>query len=216
MHILEAENIIFETRHLRVLDNVYVRVETGSVTGILGRNGSGKSCLMKVAAGILGYECASVRVNGLAVVTPYLKKGLVNYLPQEHFVPKRLKVAEAFRMYGVPMEVVSQKLKEIKLNSKEPIGNLSSGEIRLIETLMVLLSPTKFSFLDEPFSYLMPLHIEFLTAMINQEKQKKGILISDHMYRDIVALSDRLYMVSNGKLYTVSNVEDLADYGYIR
>jgi ABC-type lipopolysaccharide export system ATPase subunit len=70
--------------------------------------------------------------------------------------------------------------------------------------------------LDEPFSHLMPIHIETMIEILVEEKQHKGILITDHLYEPIVNCADRLYALSNGKTHLVKKMEDLERLGYIR
>jgi len=85
----------------------------------------------------------------------------------------------------------------------------------LIETLLILFSPAPFCILDEPFTGLMPVQIEKLKNIIGRARVKKGIIISDHMHRHVTELSDRLYLLANGKTYEVNERERLVELGYL-
>jgi lipopolysaccharide export system ATP-binding protein len=84
-NMLEFDSLYLEFGHHRVLQDVYVKCETGEVVGIIGRNGSGKSCLMKIVFGSMKAYMQSVRINGEYVTGSNIRKGLINYLPQESF-----------------------------------------------------------------------------------------------------------------------------------
>ncbi len=82
--------------------------------------------------------------------------------------------------------------------------NLSGGEQRIIEIYAILASNTKFCMLDEPFSQVMPIYIGTIKSLIVREKQNKGIIITDHLYKHIIDICDNLYVISNGETYLES------------
>ena len=69
--------------------------------------------------------------------------------------------------------------------------------------------------LDEPFSHVMPVYIETIKRLIVREKEKKGIIVTDHLYQNIIDISDSLYVISDGKTYLTKSVQDLETLGYI-
>jgi len=95
------------------------------------------------------------------------------------------------------------------------IKDLSGGERRLINIYIISRSPSQFVLLDEPFSHLSPLQIEKVKALLTEEKQNKGILITDHLYQDILDISDRLYVLLDGRTRPAKGTEDLETFGYI-
>jgi len=96
------------------------------------------------------------------------------------------------------------------------IGELSGGEQRILECFVILRSRTQFVLLDEPFSQISPLHVETLQTLIRQEKMAKGILLTDHMYRHVTGIADRLYVMTDGQAYPCANDEELVRRGYLR
>src|SRR3712207_1460386 len=94
-HTLEADSIHLELKGRTILSNIYIRCETGSITGLLGRNGEGKSCLMRIIHGTLAAE-KSVRIDGRAVYEAYKSPDMLRYLPQFRFIPPSLSVASIF------------------------------------------------------------------------------------------------------------------------
>ena len=93
---------------------------------------------------------------------------------------------------------------------------MSGGEQRILECFVILRSRTQFVLLDEPFSQIAPLHVETLQTLIRQEKMAKGILLTDHMYRHVTGIADRLYVMADGQAYPCANDEELVRRGYLR
>ena len=94
-------------------------------------------------------------------------------------------------------------------------GEKATGEQRILECFIILRSPARFILLDEPFSQIAPLHVATLQTLIRQEKATKGILLTDHMYRHVTGIADRLYVMADGQAYPCENDEDLVRRGYL-
>lgn len=215
---LEADSIWLEYDNRRILQNIYLQVPKGQITGLLGRNGCGKSTLLEVIYGIRTAQNRSVRIDGMFYDKVYKHRNRVAYLPQKAFVPGHLRVKEAFALYQSDLAAVSLVFPAITDLLSYRIGQLSDGQQRLVETLLVITSPATFLLLDEPFSNVMPLHIEFLRQLLLLVKVRKGILITDHFYQDILQISDQVYFLStNGHTVPLKHPEaDLRELGYIR
>ncbi|MGV3559970.1 ATP-binding cassette domain-containing protein [Larkinella arboricola] len=215
--LLEADGIWLQFGGRKILQSVYVNLQVGRITGLLGRNGCGKSCLLRSIMGLMPTETQSVRANGRYVAKAYQQPGLIRYLPQHPFVPSTLTVQAAFGWYGVDINEIADEYPTTYGFRHQKIGWLSGGEKRLTEILLVLKSTTDFVLLDEPFSHLMPLQIEQVLQTIRQESTRKGILLSDHLYRHVLDLSDSIYYLNMGGRTILLNApeQDLKDMGYI-
>jgi lipopolysaccharide export system ATP-binding protein len=214
---LEADGIWLQFGGRKILQSIYIKLQIGHITGLLGRNGCGKSCLLKSMMGLMPTETQSIRVDGHYVEKPHQQPGLIRYLPQHPFVPPSLTVQAAFNWYGVNLDEIAGEFPKIYDLKHQRIGRLSGGEKRLAEILLILKSDTAFVLLDEPFSHLMPIQIEQLQATIRQESRRKGILLSDHLYRSVLDLSDSVYFLNTGGRTIRLNApeQDLKDMGYL-
>ena len=211
-HILEADSIWLNFGERMVLKSIYLKIETGEIVGLLGRNGCGKSCLLRSIFGTQTTENKSVRIDKQYIEKPYQESGVLRYLSQKNFVPSSMRVKTALEYYGVNLPDVYSSYTSQNLR----FGELSGGERRFLETLMIVFSPVKFILLDEPFSNISPLRVEELVTILHQQKQNKGIIITDHLYREVLNHSNRLYLLSDGALTALKNPkQDLIDRGYL-
>jgi len=214
-NILEFDSLTLSFDGLKILSSIYMQCQQGEVVGLLGRNGSGKSSLMKVVFGTLDAEYKSVRVNGVSIHGNYDQKRIIAFLPQDKLIPSYVSLRTAFRLFEIDIDEIISVAPAIKEFFNFKSQELSGGSLRLIEALLILYSPAPFCILDEPFTGLMPVHIETLKNIISKSKDRKGIIISDHMHRHVTELSDRLYLLTNGKTYEVKERERLVELGYL-
>jgi len=214
-HILEADSIQLEFSGRKILSDIYFKAETGKITGLLGRNGAGKSCLMKIVYGSM--ECEkSVRFDNRSQPEAFKYPALLLYLPQFNFIPKSLTAKQVFRHFQLDFSLFESRFPECRDYFKQPVGKLSGGGQRLIELYVIAVSPSQFAMLDEPFSHLSPMQIEKVKLLLQEEKQNKGFLITDHLYEHITGISDHLYILANGKTHLAKNVHDIERWGYVR
>lgn len=216
IHTLEVDSVILDFHSKRVLQDVYMKSETGKVSGLLGRNGTGKSCLMKIIYGELIPNDKSIRLNGNSINDGYRYPKDIRYLPQGRFMPVSLTIKRIFKDFELDFLDFINEFPEFEKFYATKFTNLSGGEQRIVEIYSILASKTKFCMLDEPFSQVMPLHIEIIKKLILREKKNKGIIITDHLYKYILEICDNLYVINNGKTYLTKSLHDLESLGYVR
>jgi len=216
IHTLEIDSVILDFGTKKVLQNVYLKSETGKITGLLGRNGTGKSCLMNIIYGELIPNDKSIRLNGKSFIDNKRFPEDIRYLPQFSFIPKSFKIKNIFSDFELEFVDFITIFPEFKQFYNVKLGNLSGGERRIIEIYSILASKTKFCMLDEPFSQVMPIYIDSIKKLIVREKQNKGIIITDHLYKHIVDICDDLYVINNGQVYLTKEIQDLEKYEYVR
>lgn len=211
---LEIDSVILEFGLRRVLQDIYLRCETGKVTGLLGRNGAGKTCLMNIIYGQLTPNDYSVRLNGKSLIAPSRTPSEIMYLPQFGFIPKSLKVSRIFKDFDLDFSEFMIEFPEFEKYYRASFQKLSGGEQRIVEIYIIIASKTKFCLLDEPFSQVMPKHVDSIQKLIVKEKETKGILITDHLYEHVLDISDDLYVLTEGKTQLTNSMEDIVTLGY--
>jgi ABC-2 type transport system ATP-binding protein len=213
--IIEIDNVELYFKDKRILNGVYLKAETGKITGILGSNGCGKSCLLNIAFGSLKSKYKLVRLDGKPILKPLYQTKMVGFLPQHHFVPNNIKLHAAFYLYKVDWNDFVETFETFTPFKNFCFNKLSGGERRVVEVYLILKSPNKIVFLDEPFSHIAPLYIEKIRTLLEEEKQQKAIIITDHMYQLIVDVSDTIYLMKSGNTKLINNLLELEDYKYL-
>lgn len=213
--ILEIDNIELGFGGKKILYGVYLKAELGKVTGILGRNGCGKTCLLKIIFGNLSPKYKSIRLNGKNQKGQLFKKADIAYLPQHQLLPKKIKLAKAFDLFGLQWEPFIDRFESFSTYTKTTTDKLSHGELRVVETYLILCSKKAVILLDEPFSFIAPLYIETFKELIDLKKKESIIIITDHFYREIMEVSNTLYLLKNGSSQLIKSKEGLVNAGYI-
>jgi ABC-type multidrug transport system ATPase subunit len=214
IHKLEVDGVLLEYGSRRILSDVYLRCETGKVSGLLGRNGNGKTSLMNIIFGSLVPNSKSVRFNGVSVPKAYTTPGLLAYLPQFNFIPGSLTLKRVFADFNIDYRSFEKHFPEFKSSYHSRVLGLSGGQRRLVELYVILKSKSKFLLLDEPFSHLSPLVIGVIKEHLEEEKKNKGILMTDHLYRHVIDAADDLYLLAEENVHLVKQISDIERLGY--
>jgi ABC-type lipopolysaccharide export system ATPase subunit len=212
--IIDSINKSYNNEH--ILQDIYLKISTGEIVGLLGRNGSGKSTLLKIIFGTLEAESKYVKIDEKVYEKTYKEKGIINYLPQNDFLPKQLKVRNIINIYFDKNEkdnIINDKIIEKIINTK--IGNLSGGELRYLEIKLLMNLESKFILLDEPFNGVSPIVIEEIKKMIIKNSLHKGIILTDHDYRNVLSITNKIYILKNGYIKEIKDKNELMYYGYI-
>jgi lipopolysaccharide export system ATP-binding protein len=214
--LLEFDSIRKEFGTKQVLTDISLKCIPGDIIGLLGRNGSGKSTLLKIVFGTLHTDHKFIRINNDILDQAFKAKKRIAYLCQDNFLPRNLTVRKIIELYsddfdadGFPYDEVLMKVNDTM------IRNLSGGESRYLEVKLLLCLDTRFLLLDEPFNGISPLHIELVKQMIISKSVKKGIILTDHDYRNVMDVANKYYLLFDGGLKHIKNKEDLLYWGYI-
>lgn len=220
---LRAENLVKKYKKRIVVNYVTVQVEQGEIVGLLGPNGAGKTTTFYICVGLVKPNEGKVFLGeeDITKLPMYLRarKGL-GYLAQEASVFRRLSVEDNIRavLQMSRMSKAEQKekteslLEEFKLTHvRKSLGQvLSGGERRRTEIARALAVNPKFILLDEPFAGVDPLAVEDIQRIVYHLKHKNlGILITDHNADAILSITDRAYVMAEGKEYAEGTPEDL-------
>jgi lipopolysaccharide export system ATP-binding protein len=214
----------------RVVDNVSVRVEQGEVVGLLGPNGAGKTTSFYITVGLVSPESGAVMLNeeDITNLPMYLRarKG-VSYLPQEASVFRKLTVEDNLMAILQTLPISSHDRRERMNRLIEQLGletvrhskgyMLSGGERRRTEIARSLVLEPSFLLLDEPFSGIDPIQVLELQRIIGELRRSGiGILITDHNVRETLAVTDRAYIISGGRIFRTGTPDSLGNDPEVR
>lgn len=228
--VLRAENLIKKYKTRTVVNNVSVQVQQGEIVGLLGPNGAGKTTSFYMIVGLIKPNEGKIFLED-EEITPLpmfqrAKKG-IGYLAQEASVFRKLTVEEnilavlEMRDYSKQQrkEKVEELIEEFSLQKvRKNLGmSLSGGERRRTEIARALAVNPKFVLLDEPFAGVDPIAVEEIQTIVAKLKSKNiGILITDHNVDETLSITDRAYLMVDGKLFKSGTAEELANDPQVR
>ncbi len=215
MAALETVNIRKSYKNRTVVSDVNVSVSQGEVVGLLGPNGAGKTTTFYIIVGLTQPDSGAVRLaeNDITELPMYLRaRNGISYLPQEASVFRKLTVEanlmailETLPLSGQERRHRLEELLEefgITHVRKNLADTLSGGERRRVEIARSLVISPKFILLDEPFSGIDPITVLEIQKIIQHLKNKQiGILITDHNVRETLQVTDRAYIINDGKIF---------------
>jgi len=214
--VLEIDSVIKTYDDKLVLSDIYLKCETSDIYALFGRNGAGKSTLLKILFGTLSADRKFIRIDGKVYKHPFVDKNLINYLPQTNFLPSNLTVERIILLYNDKQAANRFKVDPIISGIlQRKISELSGGELRYLEVKLLVQSNSKFILLDEPFSGVSPLIVDEIKQLIVENSKEKGIIISDHDYRSVIDIANRMGVIYDGGLKTISDKNELIKYGYL-
>lgn len=216
MNDLHVDSVVKSYGDRTVLTDVYISCKCGEIVGLLGRNGSGKSTLLKIIFGSLGARSRFVMVGDRQLKGVGDGAHFIKYLPQESFLPNNIKVRTIIKMFCSDCE--AQSLSEHQVI--QPILNkrssdLSGGERRLLEVMLIISSDADYILIDEPFNGMSPNCVEIIKQMIRDCSARKGFIITDHSYRNILDIATRVVLIYDGGTKDIAGESDLKTWGYI-
>lgn len=216
MSKLHVDSVIKTFATKQILTDVFISCQKGEIIGLLGRNGSGKSTLLKIIFGSLQADRKFVKIGEKISSGIFDNRKLINYLPQDHFLPNQVKVKTLIELFCNKKKAeLIQKHKLIAPMLHKRSKQLSGGEKRLLEVLLIIYSDSTYTLIDEPFNGLAPVYKEEIKELIKQQSIDKGFIITDHDYRNILDMASRIVIIHDGGTKEIKNKSELIDWGYL-
>lgn len=231
MQCLWAEHLVKTYQKRQVVNDVSVRVEQGEIVGLLGPNGAGKTTTFYMVVGMINPESGQILIDDAVTNTkkeitkwPMYKRARagIGYLAQEPSIFLRMTVEQNLMAILETLPLSRKERRERRDTLLEDFGishlakqkafTLSGGERRRTEISRALVTNPKFILLDEPFSGVDPIAVEDIQEIIRRLKKRHlGILITDHTVRETLQITDRAYIMADGKILISGTAEDLAN-----
>ncbi len=231
MHTLSTQEVCKSYRGRRVVNGVSLNIEQGEVVGLLGPNGAGKTTTFYMVVGLTPPDEGRVLMDGEEItrVPMYLRARHygISYLPQEASVFRKLTVEENIMavLEAQPMSWHERREKTERLIDQLGLGvirknkgyALSGGERRRVEIARSLCISPRFILLDEPFSGIDPIAVLDLQKIIFDLKSSGiGILVTDHNVRETLSVTDRAYIINEGRIFRTGTPEQLGSDPEVR
>ena len=221
---LAAQGLVKSYHRRRVVDEVCLTIERGEVVGLLGPNGAGKTTTFYILVGLIHADAGQVRLDGVDITAVPLyqrARAGIGYLPQEPSVFRGLTVEENILAVlelrrlsrSERQRRTTELLVEFGLDGyrRRLTPSLSGGERRRVEIARALAASPTFLLLDEPFAGIDPIMIEELQQLVYQLKERGlGVLITDHRVRETLEITDRAYIIHQGRILESGTPRQLA------
>jgi len=228
--VLRTENLVKRYRSRTVVNHVSIDVKQGEIVGLLGPNGAGKTTTFYMTVGLITPNEGKIFLDDKDITKfpVYMRaRNGVGYLAQEPSVFRKLSVEDNIRavleMTGHPADYQKEKLEslisEFGLQKvRKSLGDqLSGGERRRVEIARCLAIDPKFIMLDEPFAGIDPIAVQDIQQIVGKLKHKNiGILITDHNVHETLSITDRAYLLFEGKVLYQGVAEELAANPVVR
>jgi lipopolysaccharide export system ATP-binding protein len=222
--MLHAKDLVKRYKGRTVVGGVSVEVRQGEIVGLLGPNGAGKTTTFYMITGLVRPNRGHVYLGDQEITDlPMYKRAQrgIGYLPQEASVFRKLSVEDNIRaileLTGLSKEQQSDRLEQLlsEFGLEHVRGNmgdvLSGGERRRTEIARALATEPKFILLDEPFAGVDPIAVEDIQSIVSKLKQRNiGVLITDHNVQETLSITDRAYLLFEGKILKQGTAEELA------
>ncbi|HNR41242.1 MAG TPA: LPS export ABC transporter ATP-binding protein [Bacteroidales bacterium] len=227
---LYTENLVKKYNNRTVVDHVSINVEQGEIVGLLGPNGAGKTTSFYMIVGLIRPKEGRIFLDDEDITTlPVYKRARrgIGYLAQEASVFRNLSVEDNIRavleMSGMPLSEQNERLETLltefglhKIRRSKGI-QLSGGERRRTEIARALALKPKFILLDEPFAGVDPIAVEDIQEIVSKLKNKNiGILITDHNVHETLSITDRAYLLFEGRILMAGTSTQLAEDEHVR
>lgn len=228
--VLRSEKLIKKYKSRTVANEVSVEVKQGEIVGLLGPNGAGKTTSFYMIVGMVQPNSGKIFLDNKEITNlPMYKRAQlgIGYLPQEASVFRKLSVEDNLKAV-LEMTKLTKKEQDEKLESliadfnlnhvRKNLGDqLSGGERRRTEIARCLATNPKFILLDEPFAGVDPIAVEDIQSVVSKLKERNiGILITDHNVHETLSITDRAYLLFEGRVIKAGSAEDLAGDEQVR
>ncbi|RMH02265.1 MAG: LPS export ABC transporter ATP-binding protein [Planctomycetota bacterium] len=228
--LLETEGLVKSYRGRRVVDEVDIGVQDGEIVGLLGPNGAGKTTTFRMCMGMVAPDAGRIHFRGREITRlPIHRRARLGlgYLAQEPSVFRRLSVEDnllaILELIGVPAARRGERCRELLAefgleHVRTSLGEvLSGGERRRLEIARVLATEPALILLDEPFSGVDPIAVEEIQEILARLRQRGiAVLLTDHNVRETLAITDRAYILAEGRVLAAGGAAELVEDERVR
>lgn len=213
MSLVEFKNVYKVFDEKTILKDVTFSIEKGKIIGLLGKNGMGKSTIIKLMNDLLTPTSGEVLVNGNAVGVE--SKKIISYLPERTYLDKTMKVGEVFKFFldfydDFNIEKARKLLIDLNLSETDSLNKMSKGMLEKLQLVLVMSRDADLYVLDEPLGGVDPATRDYiLDTILSNFKDGASVLISTHLISDIERILDYVIFIDKGEIVLASDADEL-------
>ena len=215
MSLLECISVNKNFGDKKILKNINFKIEKGKIIGLLGKNGTGKSTLIKLINDLLVPTSGKIFINGNEVGVE--SKKIISYLPERTYLDKSMsvdKVIEFFEDFYEDFDSLKARklLKDLELDTKEKLSKMSKGMQEKVQLVLVMSRKAELYILDEPLGGVDPATRDFiLDTILNNVNEDASVIISTHLISDVERILDEVIFIDKGKIILQEEVNKLKE-----
>ena len=213
MELLKCINVNKSYGNKKILKDVNLTIETGKVIGLLGKNGTGKSTLIKLINDLLTLDQGEILIKGKKVGID--SKKIISYLPERTYLDKSMtvdKVIEYFKDFydNFDEEKARKLLKDLELDTSQKLAKMSKGMQEKVQLVLVMSRKADLYILDEPLGGVDPATRDYiLDTILSNFNEGASVIISTHLIRDVERILDEVIFIDKGKIVLQSDADEL-------
>lgn len=213
MELVKCNNLCKEFDHKKILDNINLTIPKGKIIGLLGKNGMGKTTLIKLINDLLTPTSGEVLING---EKPGIKsKKIISYLPERTYLDKSMKVSQILTFFeefydDFSKEKAIKLLKDLSLDINSKVSKMSKGMQEKLQLILVMSREAALYILDEPLGGVDPATRDYiLDTILSNFSEGASVIISTHLISDIERILDEVIFIDKGKIILTSSADEL-------
>ena len=213
MELVECKNLCKEFDEKQILENINLTIPKGKIIGLLGKNGTGKTTLIKLINDLLTPTSGEILIKGKKIGVE--TKKVVSYLPERTYLNKQMKVSEVIKYFKDFYEdfddgKAKKLLKDLDLDIEEHLSKMSKGMQEKVQLVLVMARKADLYILDEPLGGVDPATRDYiLDTILSNFNENASVIISTHLISDIERILDEVIFIDNGKIYLTSPADEL-------
>lgn len=215
MELVECKNLCKSFDNKEVLKNINLKIQNGKIIGLLGKNGQGKTTLIKLINDLLTPTSGSVLINGKK---PNVEsKRIISYLPERTYLDKEMRVCDVIKYFSefydnFNKERAIKLLKDLDLDINSRISKMSKGMQEKLQLILVMSRDAELYILDEPLGGVDPATRDYiLDTILSNFKEGASVIISTHLIADIERILDEVIFIDKGKIVLTSSADELRE-----
>ena len=213
MELVECKNLCKTFDEKQILENINLTIPRGKIIGLLGKNGTGKTTLIKLINDLLTPTSGEVLINGKK---PGMEsKKIISYLPERTYLDKTMKVSQVITFFeefydNFNKEKAIKLLKDLNLELNQRISQMSKGMQEKLQLILVMSRDAELYILDEPLGGVDPATRDYiLDTILTNFNEGASVIISTHLIADIERILDEVIFIDKGKIYLASPADEL-------